>query len=126
MIVGIGTDVLRVERMREAIERRGDRILARLFTDAERAYCQGRPRAMEHFAARFAAKEAAMKALGTGWRGGIGWRDIEVRREPSGRPLLHLEAGALARAREIEATTFHVSLTHDGEIAMAVVLFEGV
>jgi len=125
MIVGLGTDIIRVERMRAAIERRGERILNRLFTPAERAYCESRPHPMEHFAARFAAKEAAMKALGTGWRTGVGWSQIEVVREPSGRPLLRLTGRAAERAAELAAVAFSVSLTHDEAYAMAVVALEG-
>ncbi len=80
MIVGIGVDLCEVERMEAAIARHGERFLARIYTEAERAYCESKPNRMERFAGRFAAKEAAMKAIGTGWSRGVGWRDFEVTR----------------------------------------------
>ena len=90
MIVGIGVDLCEVDRMEAAIARHGERFLARIYTDAERAYCESKPNRMERFAGRFAAKEAAMKAIGTGWRRGVGWRDFEVTRAASGQPVIRL------------------------------------
>src|SRR3990172_9250612 len=88
MIVGIGADIAEVQRVREAIERHGERFLQRVFTAQEIGYCRRYRNVYERFAARFAAKEAAMKALGTGWRRGITWRDIEVTNAASGQPEL--------------------------------------
>jgi holo-[acyl-carrier protein] synthase len=124
VIVGLGTDILEVARLRLAMERRGERLLNRLFTPEERAYCESRVHAAEHFAARFAAKEATMKALGTGWRGGIAWRDIEVVREESGRPTLLLAGRAKERADALGVSAAHVTLTHDDTYGMAVVILE--
>ena len=88
MIVGIGVDLCEVDRMEAAIARHGERFLTRIYTEAERAYCESKPNRMERFAGRFAAKEAAMKAIGTGWRRGVGWRDFEVARAASGQPVI--------------------------------------
>src|SRR5579863_412216 len=98
MIVGLGVDITQVDRITEAIERRGPRFLERVFTPSEIAYCQKHRGSAERFAGRFAAKEAAMKALGTGWTHGVRWRDIEVVRERSGKPTLHLRGATRAIA----------------------------
>jgi len=90
MILGIGVDLCEVERIEAAIARHGERFLTRIYTPAERAYCESKPNRMERFAGRFAAKEAAMKALGTGWRRGVAWRDFEVARALSGQPVIML------------------------------------
>jgi holo-[acyl-carrier protein] synthase len=110
--------------MREAIERHGQRILNRVFTEAEVAYSQRKANRFERFAARFAAKEAGMKALGTGWRGGLGWRDLEVKNLPSGRPTLALHGKAAEIAEKLGVRNISLSLTHTAEQAMALVIFE--
>jgi holo-[acyl-carrier protein] synthase len=126
MIAGMGIDVCDVARIRRALEApSGARFRARVFTEGEQAYCEARKRArFESYAARFAAKEAAMKALGTGWGEGVGWHDVEVVRGDEGPPTLRLHgvAAALARRRRLDA--WHVSLTHTAEVAIAWVLVE--
>lgn len=125
MIIGVGVDLVRIARIRQAIERWQDRFLERVFTPDELAYARRRRDPAEHLAARFAAKEAALKALGTGLSMGVRWREMEVRRERGEPPRLTLtgRTAALGAARGVR--TLHVSLTHDGEYAMAQVLAEG-
>ena len=125
MIVAIGIDLVEIARIEEVFARRGDRFRARVFTDDEISYCEHRASKFASYAARFAAKEATMKALGTGWSDGVGWMDIEVVSGPNGAPALQLHRRALERLREIGATKAHVSLTHSGSLAMAEVLLEG-
>jgi holo-[acyl-carrier protein] synthase len=125
MIVAIGIDLVEIARIEEVFARRGDRFRARVFTDDEIIYCERRASKFASYAARFAAKEATMKALGTGWSEGVGWMDIEVVSGPNGAPALQLHRRALERLREIGATKAHVSLTHSGSLAMAEVLLEG-
>jgi holo-[acyl-carrier protein] synthase len=126
MIIAIGTDAIEVERIRRAVdhEQWGERFRQRVFTPGEIGYCLKRTRYAESFAARFAAKEAVMKALGTGYGRGVWWRDIEVVRA-SGRPSIVLHGGALARATAIGASRWHLSLTHTAGQAMAHVVAEG-
>src|SRR5213078_3793309 len=121
MVVGVGIDVIQNDRIRDSITRFGPRFLNRIYTENEIAYCNNCADPPIHFAARFAAKEAAFKALGTGWAAGVKWKDIEVRRLPSGQPTLHLFEEALVRATSMGATRFHVSLTHDQLVSCAVV-----
>jgi holo-[acyl-carrier protein] synthase len=125
VIVGTGVDLCEVGRMREAIERHGPRILARLFTDREAAYSERKANRYERYAARFAAKEAGMKALGTGWRGGLGWRDLEVINLPSGRPTLALHGKAAEIADKLGVRNISLSLTHTADQAVAMVVLEG-
>jgi len=125
MIVAIGIDLVEVSRLEEVFARRGDRFRTRVFTDAEIDYCERRASKFASYAARFAAKEAAMKALGTGWSGGIGWADVEVVSGPNGAPRLQLHGRAKERLDEIGATKAHVSLTHSGNLAVAQVVLEG-
>ncbi len=124
MIVGIGIDIEEVERVRQSIERHGERFLARVFTAREIAYVEGTANRYERFTARFAAKEAGMKALGTGWSGGVGWRDVEVVNEESGRPRLELHGRAAEVAESLGATRTHVSLSHTRGMAAAQVILE--
>jgi holo-[acyl-carrier protein] synthase len=116
-----GVDLIAIRRIWAAKVRYGDRLLQRVYTPQELAQCQGR---MESLAARFAAKEAAAKALGTGiWRQGIGWTDIETLRDPeSGAPSLHLHNAAQHRAQALGWRSWSVSLSHDSEIAIAFVI----
>lgn len=125
MIVGHGVDLVEVARVARSVDRFGERFLERVFTAGERAYAGDGPRRDEHLAARFAAKEAVLKALGTGWAQGAGWTDVEVVREASGKPGLVLHGKAAALASGIGATRWHLSLTHTGTMAMASVVAEG-
>jgi holo-[acyl-carrier protein] synthase len=124
MIVGIGTDLAEVPRIQKSIDRYGDRFLNRVYTETEIAYAKRKANAAERFAARFAAKEAGMKALGTGLRNGITWRDFEVINEPSGRPGLRLYGAALEIAARMGVRRISLSLTHTADLAMAVVILE--
>jgi len=124
MITGIGIDVIQNERIRDSVQRFGDRFLNRIYTEGEIAYCKKCANPEIHYAARFAAKEAAFKALGTGWAAGVKWKDVEVERLVSGKPELHLHGAALARATEMGTKRFYVSLTHDQLISCAVVILE--
>jgi holo-[acyl-carrier protein] synthase len=124
MILGIGSDLVQVERIRNSIAQYGERFLSRVYTDRERAYASGKTNSAERFAARFAAKEAGMKAIGTGWRNGITWKDFEVINESSGRPILRLAGVALQIAAAIRVERISVSLTHTAETAFAVVILE--
>lgn len=125
MIVGIGLDIAEVERVKAAIGRHGERFLHRVYTDAERRYCDSKPNRFERYAGRFAAKEAAMKAIGTGWRHGVGWRDFEVRRLPSGQPVIHFEGKAAEIAARLGVTKALVTISHTAANAIAQVLLEG-
>ena len=124
MILGIGIDVIQNDRIRESLEKFGDRFINRIYTEGEQQYCKKCANPAIHFAARFAAKEAAFKALGTGWAAGVKWKDVEVERLASGKPELHLHGEALERAKSMGATRFHVSLTHDQLVSVAVVIFD--
>src|SRR5215510_13294981 len=124
MITGIGIDVIQNERIRDSIERFGDRFLNRIYTAGEIEYCRNCAHPEIHYAARFAAKEAAFKAIGTGWAAGVKWKDVEVVRLPSGQPQLHLHGEAQARAVAAGAQRYYVSLTHDQLVSCAVVILE--
>jgi holo-[acyl-carrier protein] synthase len=124
MVLGLGTDLIETRRVQESIDRFGERFLERIFTAEEIAYCQRKKNAAESFAARFAAKEAGAKALGTGISRGVSWKEFEVRRERSGRPTLHLTGRASEWAKEMGVRRVQLSLTHSREIAMAVVVME--
>ena len=124
MIVGVGIDVLEVRRLADALARHGDRFVDRVFTGAEKAACDERGDRILALAARFAAKEACLKALGTGWAEGIGFRDVEVVREGNRPPQINFHGAAAARAEVLGVTRSHVSLTHQPGIAAAVVILE--
>jgi holo-[acyl-carrier protein] synthase len=124
MIIGVGTDLAEVLRIRESIARYGDRFLNRIYTAGERAYAGSKANAAERFAARFAAKEAGMKAIGTGWNFGVTWKDFEVVNERSGRPKLLLHGVAAQVAERLGAGQITISLTHTSQIAFAVVILE--
>jgi holo-[acyl-carrier protein] synthase len=124
-MIGIGIDVVPVERVEEMLERHGERVLKRLFTPTEIARAQGMAYQALHLAGRLAAKEAAYKALSAeGADLGIGWQSIEVEKLDDGRPQLILRGPALARFNALGATRCHLSLSHDGGIAAAVVVIE--
>jgi holo-[acyl-carrier protein] synthase len=116
-IKGIGVDLVEVSRLRRAVERWQERFLHRVFTEEELHYCMSRRDPIPHLAARFAAKEAGLKALGTGLKMGIRWRELEVRRERGQAPRLHLSGTSRTIANGAE--TLLLSLTHDGDYAMA-------
>ncbi len=125
MILGTGIDLAEVARIREAVERYGRRFLERVFTPAEIEYVERKANRHERYAARFAAKEAGMKAIGTGWRGGVRWQDFEVRNQRSGRPVLQLHGVAGEVARRMGVERIHLSLTHTETLAQAFVILEG-
>jgi holo-[acyl-carrier protein] synthase len=124
MIVGSGIDIAEIGRIRNSVERYGERFLNRVFTAAEQAYCLRKRNAAESLAARFAAKEAGAKALGTGISFGVNWLEIEVVREPTGRPTLRFHGRALEIASHLGVAHAALSLTHTGELAMASVVLE--
>ena len=124
MIVGTGVDITEVARIKAAVERFGERFLTRVFTPEEVRYCTSKPNADERLAARFAAKEAGMKAVGTGWRRGVSWRDVEVVRQPGGRPSLRLSGKLAEFAARLGCKQTHLSLSHTAEQAIAFVILE--
>jgi holo-[acyl-carrier protein] synthase len=124
MIVGTGVDIAEVARIRESIERFGKRFLNRVFTREEIQYCESRAGKFESYAARFAAKEAGMKALGTGWNHGVRWRDIEVVRRKGQRPTIQFHGQAAAFAEKLGARNIALSITHTREQALAHVILE--
>lgn len=124
-VLGTGIDLVEIERLEAVIARRGHRFLDRVFTESERAYCDGRPRPAMHYAGRFAVKEAVLKAIRTGWVKGIRWTDIEVALGPSGEPSVRLAGGALARARKMGVAAIHVSISHTEQHAVASAIAEG-
>ncbi len=124
MILGLGVDIAEIDRIEAAITRRGNAFLARVYTPAEIAYSQRHRNPAERFAARFAAKEAAMKALGTGWARGVRWVDIEVVREPSGKPSLMFYGETRNIAERLGVKHVSLSITHSGTTAFAQVIFE--
>ncbi len=126
MILGMGTDLIEIARIGASVDRFGERFLERVFTPEEVRYCLRKKRhAAESFAARFAAKEAGAKALGTGISRGVSWREIEVRRQPGQRPTLHWSGRAAEVAAAMGVRGTSLSLTHGREVAMAVVIVEG-
>ena len=124
MIVGLGLDIAEIDRIEAAILRHGTPILERLYTPSEVAYCESYRNKFERYAGRFAAKEAMMKALGTGWRRGVRWRDIEVIREPSGKPSLSLKGAAKRIADKLRVKNISLTITHSGNLALAEVILE--
>ncbi|GAC1402335.1 MAG: holo-ACP synthase [Pyrinomonadaceae bacterium] len=125
MIVSIGIDLIEVARVRKTLART-PRFRVRVFTAREREYCDARGDlvAAQHYAARFAAKEAAMKALKTGWRGSLAWQDIEIVSTPNGAPEIFLHSRAQELFNQLGATRAHISLSHTQEHAIAIVLLE--
>jgi holo-[acyl-carrier protein] synthase len=124
MIVGIGVDIAETARIAQALERHGDRFSRRIFTPREIEYCERFKNKAERYAARFAAKEAAFKALGTGWRNGIRWLDVEVTNLPSGKPELRLEGQAREVGRRLSVSRASLSISHTDHYAIAQVIFE--
>ena len=124
MIVGTGVDLAEVPRIRASIERFGDKFIRRIFTPAEIAYVERKANRYERYAARFAAKEAAMKAIGTGWRRGVTWQDFEVTNLPTGKPTLRMQGAAALVADRLRVRNVSLSLTHTAELGMAHVILE--
>jgi len=124
MIVGSGIDLTEIGRIQKSMDRYGGRFLARVYTSAEQAYCLRKRKAAESFAARFAAKEAGAKALGTGISYGVNWLEIEVVREPSGKPTLKFHGRAAEFAARLGVVRSALSITHTGDLAMASVVLE--
>src|SRR2546421_11103160 len=126
MILGIGSDITDIRRIEKVIERHGERFLSRIFTEVERAKAERRARSVETYAKRFAAKEACSKALGTGMRGGVWWRDMGVVNLPSGRPTMKLTGGAAARLAKLLPPGYeagiHVRITDEDPLAQAFVI----
>ena len=113
MVLGHGIDIVEVARIKQLVQEHGAHFLDRVFTPAEQAYCaRNTRRYYEHLAGRFAAKEAVLKVIGTGWRGGIAWTDIEVLRETSGQPKISLTGETLRIATELGITQWHLSISH--------------
>jgi holo-[acyl-carrier protein] synthase len=124
-ILGIGTDIVECLRIARMIERHGELFISRVYTDLEIEYCSGRKAATQHYAGRWAAKEAVLKALGSGWRRGISWRDIEVRNNQHGAPSVSLYGGARDLYEQIGIRRMHVTISHCRCHAVAYVIAEG-
>ena len=124
MIVAIGIDIVEIARIEEVFARRGTRFRDRVFTEAEIAYCEPRGSRFASYAARFAAKEAMMKALGTGWAKGVAWRDVEVLRGEKGAPSVNLRGRALECFNGLGARKAHISMSHSRDLAIAQVVLE--
>jgi holo-[acyl-carrier protein] synthase len=125
-IIGHGIDIVEIERIRRLIEEHGERFLDRVFTAGEQAYCRAnKKRTLEHYAGRFAAKEAVLKVLGTGWRGGIAWTDVEIVKDPSGQPKVVLSGECARIATELRISRWHVSISHIETHATASAMGEG-
>jgi len=124
MIIGTGIDIAEPARLEQAVRRYGERFLQRVFTPKEIAYCERKRNKWERYAARFAAKEAAFKALGTGWRRGVRWRDVEVTNRPSGQPSLQLYGQAKKFATRQGVRRIALSLTHAQQFVLAQVILE--
>src|SRR5258708_39028122 len=124
MIVGTGVDLAEVGRIRDAIGRYGERFIHRIYTAGEIAYVERKANRFERYAGRFAAKEAGMKAIGTGWKRGVRWQDFEVVNLPSGRPTLRLHGVAAEVAKNLGVTAVQLSITHTAQLGMAHVILE--
>ena len=124
MIVGVGIDIVEIDRLQAALERHGDQMRQRTFSVAEIQYCDQRANKFQHYAARFAAKEALFKAIGTGWTEGITWLDAEVCNQPNGKPKLMLSGRALEEATQLGVIKIWISLTHTNRYAAAQVILE--
>ena len=124
-VIGIGTDIVETLRIAQMIERHGELFLNRVYTEHEIGYCSARKAATQHYAGRWAAKEAVLKALGTGWARGIRWRDIEVRNEVGGKPHIALEGGALDVSQRLGIDEMLISISHCRSHATAYALAVG-
>jgi holo-[acyl-carrier protein] synthase len=124
VIVGTGVDLAEVPRIKASIERYGEKFIKRIYTAAEIAYVERKANKFERYAARFAAKEAGMKAIGTGWRRGVRWQDFEVANLPSGKPTLRFHGVAARFAEALGVKNVSLSITHTAELGMAHVILE--
>jgi len=124
-IIGIGTDIIECLRIAQMIERHGDLFIRRVYTEHEIAYCSTKKSSTQHYAGRWAAKEAVLKALGTGWRKGISWRDIEIRHKSGGAPVVALCGGAREVFEKSGIQTMHISISHCRSHATATAIAEG-
>ncbi len=118
-IVGLGTDIVECLRIRKMIDEHGEQFLRRVFTTREIRYCQSRRHSTEHFAGRWAAKEAVLKALGTGWRRGISWTDIEIRNDPTGQPRVAVQGEAKEIAKKMRLQDLMITISHCRQFATA-------
>jgi len=124
-IIGIGTDIIECLRIAQMIDRHGDLFIRRVYTEHEIAYCSTKKAATQHYAGRWAAKEAVLKALSTGWRRGISWRDIEVRNKPGGAPVIVLSGGTRDVFEQSGIRKMHISISHCRSHATAYAVAEG-
>jgi holo-[acyl-carrier protein] synthase len=124
-IIGVGTDIIECLRIAQMIDRHGELFIRRVYTDHEIAYCSTKKAATQHYAGRWAAKEAVLKALGTGWVRGISWRDVEVRHKPGGAPTVALRGGAKEVLERSGITRMHISISHCRSHAIAYAIAEG-
>ena len=124
-ILGTGIDIVECLRIAQMIERHGELFITRVYTDHEIEYCSNRKAATQHYAGRWAAKEAVLKALGTGWRRGIAWRDIEIRNDRRGAPSVHLRGGARDAMEQAGIHHMHLTISHCRSFAVAYVVAEG-
>jgi holo-[acyl-carrier protein] synthase len=124
VILGVGVDIVEIEKLRLAMVRRGERLRNRAFTSAEIEYCEERANKFQHYSARFAAKEAMFKAIGSGWRDGVGWQDVEVKNQMNGKPLLLLKGRTLELANLLGVKNCWVTLSHTDQFAVAQVILE--
>lgn len=118
-IVGIGTDIVECQRIDQMLQKHGEIFVRRVYTDHEIEYCTTRKAATQHFAGRWAAKEAVLKVIGTGWARGIAWRDVEVKNEPGGKPFIVLSGGARDVARDLGISQMMISISHCKKFATA-------
>lgn len=124
-IISHGVDIVQISRIQRACKQHGDSFVERIYTPAERAYCLDVRMPAIRFSGRFAAKEAVMKALGTGWRGGMKWTDIETLSDELGKPVVRVYGEAVQRAEQLGIHTFHISISHSGDYAIASVIGAG-
>jgi len=124
MIIGTGVDLVEIERFRKVLERSGDRFISRVFTPGEQQFCNEHRDPAPHFAARFAAKEAMFKALGTGWAKGVTWLDVEVLRDRPDAPMMLLHGEAQRLSQALGTNKVHLSLSHSDHSAIAIVILE--
>ena len=124
-ILGLGTDIIEVVRIGQMIEKHGETFLRRVYTEQEISYCSRRKEYLQHYAGRWAAKEAAMKTLGTGWSRGVGWTDLEVRTEASGAPMLQVHGGAKEVMEQLGIVRIMISISHCRAYATATAIAIG-
>ena len=124
MIVGLGVDVVDIDRLRKSLQQQGERFIQRVYTPAEQEFCEARQDPGPHYAARFAAKEALFKAIGTGWDKGVSWQDVEVHRQDRDPPILIVTGEAKKRSEALGTKHIFLSLSHTDSSAVAVVILE--